>query len=1732
MKKKIVLIIFTIVCTLGITAFIASFMRGADSGVSTTGGSALSGIYDSYVTQIQRIIDNSNSTDTDMTLAQKQYHIVQIVDSLETKDADAQKIKDYLVNYINNQVDSQTAANIFRTDIIGKAMKEKMIDIQTFKVNDPMLAAAIANADLIYIANTNNSYSKGNDLYTAGDSSENAKSQLEKYALDSFKPIILDAEVITRSNNTGSSTSVPPTNIYEYLKSLKAISGTTSDNGVFSVRGKENSDGGYNTIPFSDYFNMQFVGSTYVSFNNMGTAKWNTYPADFKFNVLEIVANDAEKAKETSLKKEIDANGMAEAFSYPTRISKDNINYICMTVAEFNAEVQKRVAAGATAKNSLYLGDDIGNTDTSYESKFPTYQFVYLNHENSKKLYEANTLDFTDESINALKGFVARGNKSRQEKVKTPDYISRLMVDANFYNVGYTSASDSTQSSNVDNTTSLYAILSKMIELNGTTVTANATNIEVVNQGFFKNKDNDMLYKENDSATTKAQRITDLINRSTYRDYNVGSNAATFKVLEIEPYYQVDDTSWYKNEQETLTNTLNASVAQEASEAKGSPFYRFNLTQARVAAATGLNVNQISVSTVSANEISSTSPNLVEEYDMIFIGNNHGTIKEKKDWTLSKILSSYKGGNFINMISYNLNDLEKLVFNTEKFTGGSTFENNDYVYQGYAHTGELVKYDDQGTIISFNGAWKAYSRTNGSDITSKVYAQLYNYISAGMPVIVDKTVMDSNYLIGGARANAELEEDNTHRIKLVGKNSGSMNRLKLKNTKGKSTITYKDKSGNWRTIDYNSTSYSDDTMVARRESKIDPESYLYQLMYLVAEKKDSGIYHAGNVFAGFDATDTQSLSNLYFKGKTADTDLTAPEDIDVSQTGAEKLVVDNAVGDNNITLFNNTVAYDGDNIDYANSGSAIQLKHFLNNYASARPVINLVTAPKSYDSDNDADVSKRVINPKSPTFKFSITGLTGAKCKVQLYYDFDGDGQFSDDETEGRLEGTTYETEEVAKIDDYEIGTTGVVTFNEESSYVKKDFVIDKDFVGVMPYKLVVTDENGKATSIIRYPKYYNESDSGKQKIRLLQVVPGEPDGNHSDGLTTVTTLCVNEGKDKSGSVEKGNFVYGTNCVNKDGKIEHEFGIRSFSDKDAETNQAYNLAKSLSDEYDIELDILTFGQLSYAATGYIEDYCQKYGTSAGYETRDQLTDKEKSAFEKFRNKYYNESTKTMNSVWDNLVKIGNTTVYDFKSMGICDKILNGWFKEGKTSDEITYTYNGKTYSVNAGYYDMVILGFSQLNGMISGGSKWCDINNIGCQFIRSFIAADGSVLFGSDTTSYAGFNEGIIKWSRNINEYLRESFGMDRFKYTVEKQADSTGSQAASFYTQRDTNNAVAIKSYLYEPYTSDTPEVGDNKPGEFYSTNSYDGTYEKADDNNDGISGAGFTDALVYGRDTKTKSTIFNGVDNISDSSQAGKVLPTNRIVRNNTGLLTNYPFTITSDPFISKAGAQYLALDTEDQDMHIWYSLAGSNGNNGSALYAADPKNGRSFYYMYTYKSVTYTAAGYTDFANTSIDNDGERKLIINSILNNVKQHRSGPEVIFEKYSGKTDAVFTPAKGKQDATLTCKGQTPDKCCFNIKITVGSGKTLKKAHLYIDANANGKYDEGDSDLGDYADKIISGTSFAIDASKLDAGYMNSIATYMQSGTFYIGVDAKDSDGKTGTAKMYVKTQSKLFNLN
>ena len=102
MKKKFGIIAFIAVCTVAITLGIASFTLGSNEDGAGTSASVgnLSGIYDSHVSQIQRIIDNSNLSG-DYGTEVTNYHIVQIVDSLTAADSDGNVICEKVTNYIN-----------------------------------------------------------------------------------------------------------------------------------------------------------------------------------------------------------------------------------------------------------------------------------------------------------------------------------------------------------------------------------------------------------------------------------------------------------------------------------------------------------------------------------------------------------------------------------------------------------------------------------------------------------------------------------------------------------------------------------------------------------------------------------------------------------------------------------------------------------------------------------------------------------------------------------------------------------------------------------------------------------------------------------------------------------------------------------------------------------------------------------------------------------------------------------------------------------------------------------------------------------------------------------------------------------------------------------------------------------------------------------------------------------------------------------------------------------------------------------------------------------------------------------------------------------------------------------------------------------------------------------------------------------------------------------------------
>lgn len=1716
MKKKLALIAFTIVCTIGLTLSIASFTLGQNgSNATAETGNNLAEIYNSYLTQVQHIIENSNLENTEDAITH--YHIVQIVDTKDAVDSANKKLADYIKDYINNDNDTAEATGIFRTDIIGSDMKNKHIDIETYVGSDSKLADAIRNADLVYIA-CNSTYTSSNDIKSDTVASD-AVDALETYALSEFKPVIIDSDVVGVTNRDVELDNSHSTKIYDYLKRISGLSETVKGIGVVSVKDKD--------VQWDQFFDETSQQSIYVSFNNMGTNVANTYDYSNKnkaHKVLEIVPDEAsKKGGATDFKQQIDSGVFNKAFADDSTVTSDNIDYVSMTVTEFNAEVERRISEdGKTAKNSFF-----------------DYEFIYISHESTDKLYfyeddaakGITKNDFSDNAISALKGFVNKKNTDREDltedekkQIKESDYIDRLIIDGRFFNI-YSYANSTSSNGKVDTSTKMYEFATKLISKDATSTLLK--NVEITSSGYFGSM-----------TEEKTEAITSLINRSTYRTYAGGSNGANFKVLEIQPYYSVDDTKWYNERRDDLTGTLANSSYQEIYEAtnamyadnvdgvtQSSPFYRFTMTQAKIAAATGLNMNQIVVTTMSANALCSTSPNLLEEYDLIYIGGNYSSIKDKKEWNSYKILTNSKNasnGAAYSFISYHPDDINLFYFGS---TAGSnklsSLTYNAYVYPCYTHTGDFVDITDQRNAFA-NRVGDRYensgSRLNGNDITAKVYARLYEYISAGMPVVCDKEVIDSDYLIGGASANADLVADSDYKIDL--ETGGTLNRYKLDAaTDPNATLTFKNKSGSMQTITYKATNYSSSTMTARRESSIDPESYIYQLMYQIAENKDSGIYHAKNVLVGFDSSDTTTTNNMYLQGVTSDIEDTIPEDIETSTSDKKQnlvatLATEKYSGYDMVTIFNNTRNGSKTDTDYANSGAGIQLKHFLNLYASSRPVINLIKAPENYDSTRDLDKKTRIVNPKSPTYTLSINGEHGKTYEVRLYYDFDGDGKYSDDATEGRLEGTEYEDEIVAKFD-YTVGTTGNVILDENSSYVEKEsFIIDSDFVGVMPYKLVVIDkENGKKTSIVGYPKYYSDTEENKQTIRLLQIVPGYESGSMGNITQKVTTLCAHENTLGNGS----------NLGSADNG-KHEFGIVSASDS------TDNLASRLFDEYNVDLTIMTTGQFSEMAELFILDYCQNFET---YKGRDKLSEDQIADFEQFMADYYDSGSKKMKSTWTSLVDWNNTTIVDFNALGISDTIFNSWLTNGDTEQEIklnTKSYNGKTQTFSAGYYDMVVIGFSKEMG--HNVFERADINNIGCQFLRAYIEDYGSVLLGTDTTSFEGFfDTSTMKWSRNINQYLRQAFGMDRFKFTT-NGTKSTGSNTSDFYNYINDGGTFdgGGTAYIYTPYkTVDySDSTGQVYPGEYFTTNSYNGTYEQDTSKVNAMAGAGATDAADYA--LSGSDTIFKGVT-VANIGQGTAMLPTTSVARNNTGLITNYPFNISAYPRISKTNAQSYALDTEDDDMQIWYTLAGASDSDNSSLYAADPLNGRSYYYIYSYRNVTYTGAGYTAIAETA-GNDEERKLIINAILSHVKIHRSGPKVVFSSYTGseENDSVFTAATATQDAVLECSAQTKNKCNFDFTVTTAKDRTFKDVTMFIDSNEDGIYNEDDGDIliKSYTESIENGVKVIVDGKNLP----DSINAYMQGGSFVITVSAKDSDDKTGSARLLVKTKSKLFNLN
>ena len=154
------------------------------------------------------------------------------------------------------------------------------------------------------------------------------------------------------------------------------------------------------------------------------------------------------------------------------------------------------------------------------------------------------------------------------------------------------------------------------------------------------------------------------------------------------------------------------------------------------------------------------------------------------------------------------------------------------------------------------------------------------------------------------------------------------------------------------------------------------------------------------------------------------------------------------------------------------------------------------------------------------------------------------------------------------------------------------------------------------------------------------------------------------------------------------------------------------------------------------------------------------------------------------------------------------------------------------------------------------------------------------------------------------------------------------------------------------------------------------------------------------------------------------------------------------------------------ENDDMTVWYSLAGGNNTkDGSSIYAASPRDGMDNYFIYTYKNVNYCGAGHSKVTGVGKDNNDERYLYINIICNSVRNSVKQPTIYVYDYGKETNNIIK--RDVNDDYYTKVEENTSYPEFSFKVTVDQDATLKQVRIYYDLD----YSETNRDSSYVADK-------------------------------------------------------------
>lgn len=1507
-------------------------------------------------TQIDYIIENSNAADTDDRddYDTSNYYIDIIVPTATDAANATASLNDFLVNggfqkYIvnNNRTISATMPD-------GKVV----LNIQTAEALSTVEAAeTLSDADMIYI------YAESAAQYKANPISEDLYEAIRNFAFGSKKPLIMNYDLqndgstddeadvdVTSASKVYEMTTVDFKNSWKRTKTTKA---SAWEKDTADVAGTLKSYMSSLRSTYSSYqLNNLTIPAGYIDWTDYWT---RTETADTTLNVLYIHGDGA--GRDTEIQ------GLAD---WMVGEGKTSV---------FGNSVEGNIPTKAVAESKV--ASDLTVDSLYYEradgSKVKKYDYIFISPEN----YSAVN-DITDDVRAEL--------NTISEATDTQTYIIFGTMKAPTSGGSGGGTTPTPENLVIDTSTNF----GKLIDLSITTTGyAKKNNVLVVGKAYMQT-----MAANPDKNPTKIAQIVTLINKSTYRNYSNGGGGASgsvsttaYRVLELQPCYPIDlelalqstiqtNRSRYVgynsgNYYTVPANVLNTSEIDNYMDDSGkvkTEYYQWDLSKAKLAYALNMSVDSIELVQMSTEEFITSKADAADSYDLIYIGGNKSALKPSDTFNVYP--------------NWQVRD---------------NVRNSTAAFSMYAHTGEISGFvgkmagtSDYGTTVM-----------NGNDITYDRLVSLKNYIDSGMPIVFSSEVWTAYQdAVANKYANKYIDPD-SNMYQLIAyadekKQSGEVNILDNWENKVLSTgtaakeywimnLTTDGLDGQVQRIENPDGAYGTAAKVTVFTDTLSNE--LYGLVYGngVAVRPKFTITTNAKEYSDKDASTKLTERNL-----TWTVELVNPIEGHVYQGLLLTDKDDNAEYDIATEKIGSPVTFSGGTAEFSYTYPSKDFGAF-----SWKILVVDVT--------NTAEQSITASAPSRGYSAISAIARDPDQAKKEASI----------------LEIMPMNTDQVGAQDGQD-GHTLYLDSNYQQARGSKflyseAFNDDGTLNTKSEYGYVPTPKSGGKVS-----NYYDTKDinftadgnayNAKVYLGKYQTTLGlnrfDSDVNHEDWTYNYVDTIADD------------FDLSLDIMYMEDIEYYANASRTTSEKQ---KSAYAIlaeeAKELYDAYN------TVGTVEYTALNEAETAMrnalltlEQGGSLTVTNTMKQAGSNQPDTFtytadqynlydldgimdsrEYFRFFYIN-ATLGGAGEWSAPPAYGFYTEYYKPYIIENDKKIDAYRKYRHFS---MLAYGPEEYLRSN--YDVIVIGF--YDDFMHG---FTDFSADATEDLTAFLDNNGSLLMTHDNMTKFANNK---KYSVNLTNALRSYAGMERFgEVTTEAGTDSS---KLPKYTTTDKDR------YFFSSLSSglDGVDISKNSTatGSAWNTQVTKWLSQRGNDLSQKIGYPGYTDAFII-YETNQAQTMpyifaeFQIEKQIKYNLSYGPldITGTTKATQVNRGVVTTYPFYVVSDLRISPTHNQAYTLNLEDDQVTVWYTFAADSqsgtGTSGgtdymtlkenSSLYAASPKDGMDSYFIYSIGNITYCGAGHAMVTGDQRDNNDERKLFLNVLVNMAKRSGKTPQ------------------------------------------------------------------------------------------------------------------------------------------